>query len=183
MIPSSPILIEQEYRLSRRSDTRAQTRRLNLHQRHQTMHFRFFRIELGQNATKAKRVLAKRRPHDIVTCSGRIALVEDQINDFEYRRQSRGKFGAARDLERYVRVSECPLRADDTLRDRRLGNEKSACDLVSRQAAEETKGERSARFARQNRVTGHEDQAEHVVANVVVERGVELRHGSLLSFP
>ena len=82
-----------------------------------------------------------------------------------------------------MRVSERPLGPDDSLCDRRLRNEKSACDLVSRQAAEETKGERSARFARQSRVTGHKDQAEHVVANVVIERGVELRHGSLLSFP
>src|SRR6266571_1451046 len=137
MIPSSPILIEQQYRLSGRSDTRAQTRHLNLHQRHQTMHFRLFRIELGQNATKAKRILAERGPHDIVTCSGRIALVEDQINHFEYRRQSRAKLGTAGDLERYVRVSERPLGADDSLCDRWLGNKKGARDLVSRQAAEE----------------------------------------------
>src|SRR5437667_12519887 len=129
MIPSSPVLIEQEYRLSGQSDTRAQTRRLNLHQRHQTMHFRLFRIELGQNTTKAKRILAERWPHNIVTCSGRITLVEDQINDFEYRRQSRAKLGAAGHLERYVRVSERPLGADDSLFDRRLRNEKSPCDL------------------------------------------------------
>ena len=47
-----------------------------------------------------------------------------------------------------LRVGERPLRAHDPLRDRRLGHEEGARDLVGRQAAEQPKRERDPRFRR-----------------------------------
>jgi len=40
--------------------------------------------------------------------------------------------------------------------------------------------ERSARFSREHRVTGYEHQAQEIVANVIVDRRVEIGHGHLL---
>ena len=75
---------------------------------------------------------------------------------------------------------ERPLGADDALRDRRLGDEKRARDLVGRQAAEQPQRQRDARLGRQHRMARGEHQPQQVVADVVVERGVEIRRGCVL---
>ncbi len=40
--------------------------------------------ELGQDAAKPERVFAEGGAHEIVARSGGVALIEDQVNDFEY---------------------------------------------------------------------------------------------------
>ena len=44
---------------------------------------------VGQHAAQAQRVLAQRRPHPVVAGGRRVALVEDQVDDLEHRRQAR----------------------------------------------------------------------------------------------
>ena len=88
-----------------------------------------------------------------------------------------GELGAARHLERHARLGERPLGAHDALRDRRLGDEEGARDLVGRQAAEQAQRQRDARLGREHRVAGGEDEAQQVVADVVVERRVEVGRG------
>ena len=79
------------------------------------------------------------------------------------------ELGAARHLERDLRsVGQRPLGADDALRDRRLGDEERARDLVGRQAAEQAQRERDARLGRQHRMAGGEHEPQQVVADVVV---------------
>ena len=56
----------------------------------------------------------------------------------------------------------------------RLRHEERARDLLGGQAAEQPQRQRDARLGRQHRVAGGEDQPQQIVADVVVERGVEI---------
>ena len=157
-----------------------EARRLDLHQRDQAVDLRLLRSELGQDAAEAQRVLAQRRPHPVVAGGRRVAFVEDEVDDLEHRRQPGGELGPARDLEGDARLGEGPLGADDALRDGRLRDEERARDLLGGQAAEQAQRERDARLGREHRMAGREHEAQEVVADVVVERGVEIRRGLLL---
>ena len=140
----------------------------------------FARSELGQDAAEAERVLAERRSHPVVAGGRRVALVEDEVDHLEHRRQAGGALGPARDLEGDARLGEGPLGPDDALGDRRLRHQEGARDLLGRQAAEQAQRERDARLGREHRMAGREDEAQQVVADVivrVVERGVEIRFG------
>ncbi len=88
-VPPGAILIEQHDRLARGIDARLRTRRLDFQQRHETVDFRLGWRQLGENPAETQRVLGKRRPHPVVARRCRIAFVEDQIDHFEHRRQSR----------------------------------------------------------------------------------------------
>ena len=70
LIPQRAGLIEQEDRLAGRSDTRWKARRLNLHQRHEAVHFRFLRHELRHDASKTQRFLGERGPEPVVARGG-----------------------------------------------------------------------------------------------------------------
>jgi hypothetical protein len=83
-------------------------------------------------------------------------------------------FGAARHLEGNARLRQCSLGADDALGDRRFGSEESAGDFLRREAAEQAQSEGKARFHRQDRVTGDEHQVEEIIANVVIDGGVDI---------
>src|SRR6266581_2103771 len=162
------VLIEEQNRLSRRADPRERARRLYLHKRDQTVNFRFLRNELGHDASEAQRLLAERGPHPVLARGRRVAFVEDEVNDFEHRCETRGELVLARDLEGDARLGKRALRADDALGDGRLGDEEGARDLVGRQAAEQAQRERGARLGREHRMAGDEHEAQEVVADVVV---------------
>ena len=59
LIPTTPVLIEQEDHLAGRSDSRARARRLDLHQRDETVDLRLLRREPGEDAAESERVLAQ----------------------------------------------------------------------------------------------------------------------------
>ncbi len=69
---------------------------------------------------------------------------------------------------------EGPLRADDALGDARDGDDEPARDLLGRETTEHPKGERDACVRRQDRMARHEDEAEEIVADVFVDRGVQV---------
>ena len=144
------------------------------------MHFGLRRRELREDAPEPQRVLAERGAHPVVAGGRRVAFVEDQVDDTEHRRQPRRELGAARHLEGDLRLGERPLRAHDALRDRRLGDEKGARDLVGREAAEQAQRERDLRLGREQRMARGEDEPQQIVADVVVERGVEIGRPRLL---
>ena len=183
LIPHPAILIEQQDRLARRARSRGGTRRLYFHQRDKGVNFRLFGSEFSQDAAETKSIFAKGGPHPVVASSGRVALVENQIDDLEHRRKAGGQFGSARDLERNVLLGECSLGANDALSDGRLGCEKSARDFVGGESAEQSKRESHTRLGGEYRMTGYEDEAQEVVANIIIERGFEIRHGHLLLGP
>ena len=75
------------------------------------------RAFLVSESTVAQRIVAKRRPHPVVTGGRRIALVEDEVDDPEHRRQPGSKLGPPRHLERNLFCGEGPLCPDDALGD------------------------------------------------------------------
>ena len=68
-----------------------------------------------------------------------------------------------RHSERDPRVADLPLRADEPLRQRRLGEQEGAGDLGRLQAADEAKRERHLRVRGERRVAAGEDEAQPFV--------------------
>src|SRR3984957_12674182 len=180
LIPEPAILIEQQDRFARRAGSRSGTRCLDFHQRDKGMNFRLFRSEFSQEAAETERIFAERGSHPVATSSGRVALVKNEVDDFEHRREAGSKFRSARDLERNALIGECSLGPHDPLGYGRLRCEEGARDFVGREAAEQAKRESHARLGGKNRVARYENEAQQVVANIIVERGFEIRHGHLL---
>ena len=130
------------------------------------MDLRLVRNELGQDTAETQRVLAERGSHEVVTGGRRVALVEDQIDDPEHRRQPDAELFGAGDLEWDVRLGQRALCPDDALSDGRLRNQKSARDLLRGEAAEQAERQRNPRFDREHRMAGDEHQAQEVVADL-----------------
>ena len=79
-----------------------------------------------------------------------------------------------RNFERHILLAQGPLGADDPLGDGRLGDQEGTSDLVGRQAAKQAQRERDARIGGKHRVAGGEHKTQEIVANLIVERGVEI---------
>lgn len=89
----------------------------------------------------------------------------------EERRSARSAPGH---LERHLRLVQRPLGTHDALGDRRLGGKEGARDLAGGEAADQAQRQRQAGVGRQDRMAGREDQAEEIVADVVVKRTIDL---------
>jgi hypothetical protein len=92
-VPARAILVQQQHGLSRGAGPRAQPRGLDLHERDQAVDLGLLGREPGQDAPQAQRLVAQRGPHPVVARRGRIALVEDEVDDLEHRGQPRGELG------------------------------------------------------------------------------------------
>ena len=132
--------------------------------------------ELGQDAAEPQRVLAERRPHPVVAGGGRVALVEDEVDDLEHGRRA-ARRARLRPAPRTAPAPRraCAWRARSAGRRsaRARGTRGRSRRVVS--AAEQAQRQRHARLRRQHRVAGGEDQAQQVVADVVVDDGGEVR--------
>ena len=138
------------------------------------------RRQPGQHPPQSQRVLTQRWSHPVVTSGCRVALVEDQVDNFEYGRQTSSKLGTPRDFEGHSLFGESALGADDALGDGRFRDEEGTCDLIGGETSEQAESERYARLGRENGMTGGEDEAEEVVADVIVDCCVEIWHGHFL---
>jgi hypothetical protein len=72
----------------------------------------------------------------VFTRGGRVALVEQQIEDFEHRGEPRCQFCGSRHLERNARFSERAFGTHDALRHGRFWNKERARDFDCSQAAQ-----------------------------------------------
>lgn len=124
-------------------------------------------------------VLAEGGPHPVVPGGSRIALVEDEIDYFQDRRQTGGKLGASRDLEGNALFGKRALGAHDALRDGRFRHKKRARDLCRCQTSEQAQSERNSRLGREHWMAGDEHEAEQVITNIVIEGRIEIRHNHL----
>ena len=176
LVPPRAVLVQQQDRLAGRAGARAQTRGLDLHERHEAVHLGLVGRQLGQDAAQTQRVLAQLRPQPVAAGGGRVALVEDEVDHLEHGGQALGKLGPARYLEGDALLGQRALGAHDALGDGRLRDKEGAGDLVGRQAADQAQGERDAGFGGEHGMTGREDQAQEIVADIVVESGIEVRH-------
>ena len=118
LIPQSPILLQQENRLSRWAYPCRRPGGLQLHQRDQAVDLGRRRVDLGQNPAQAQRVLAQRWTHPIPSGGRRVAFIEDEIDYFQYRRQPRCAFRGPRNFKGHAGFAQCPLGAYDALLDR-----------------------------------------------------------------
>jgi hypothetical protein len=100
--------------------------------------------------------------------------------DLEHRGEAGGQLLAARHFEGDLLLGQRLLGPHDALGDGRLGHEEGARDLLRGQAAEEPEGERDASLGGEHRMAGDEHQAQEVVAHVLVDRGLQVRHGQFL---
>ena len=138
---------------------------LELHQRHEPVHLRLARRELGQHAAEPERVLDERGAHPLLALRRRVALVEDQVDDLEDAGQPRVELLALGHGERGVGLGERLLRARDPLPDGPRVDEERPRDLLGLEAADHPQRERDARLARERGVAAGEDQREDVVAD------------------
>src|SRR4029077_13424580 len=84
------------------------------------------------------------------------------------------------DFERHIFLAQSPFGADDPLSNGRLGDQESPRDLVGCQASKQAQRERDARLGRKHRMAGSKHKAQQIVANIIVERGIEIRLRRLL---
>ena len=143
----------------------------------------FLRDELGEHPSQTQRVFTECRPHPVTASRCRVALVEDQVDDTEHRREALGALLSTGDLERHALVGECALGADDALGDGGLGDEERTRDLFGCEAAEQPERERHPRLDGQHGMARREDEAKKVVADVVcplIDGRLEIRHRRVL---
>src|SRR6185437_15656185 len=124
LVPAASVLIEQQDWFARGSYTGTSARSLNLHQGNKTVDFRLMRSEFGQNASQAQSIFAKTGPQPVIACGGRVALVEDEINDFQDRRDARGKLSTSRNFKGDSMLGKGTLGADNALRNGGLRRKK-----------------------------------------------------------
>jgi hypothetical protein len=130
--------------------------------------------EPAEYPAEAQRVLAQRGPQPVVAGRRRVALVEDEVDDLEDGRQARRQLGLAGHVERHAGLGQRALGPHDALCHRRLRHEECPRDLIGREATEQAQRQRDARLGGQDRVAGRADEPQQVVAEVVVERRLEL---------
>ena len=99
------------------------------------MNLGFIRRKLSEYSAELQRVFAQRGSRPVIARRRGVSLVENQIDDFENRCESRLELSAAGNLEGNVSIRESPLRSYDSLRNRRLSHKKRACNLIRRQTA------------------------------------------------
>src|SRR5713101_9661862 len=143
------------------------------------MDFGLCRCQFGQDTSETQRILAESRPQPVIASRRRVALVENEIDDLEHRRQTFGQLRPARNFEGNVFFSESPFGTDNTLSDSRFRNEKCPSDFLSRQASEQAKRERNASLGREHRMARDKNKAEKIVADFIIQTRREIRHRHL----
>ena len=144
------------------------------------MGFGLVRRDGGEHAAHAKRFIAELGTQPVLAARRGVAFVENEVDDLQHRGEPLGELLAARGLIGQPRFRKGPLGAHDALGDRRVRQQEGPGDLLGRQAADHSQRQGRAGLARQTRVTGGEDEPKQLVADVVVQGGVQIGHGLLL---
>ena len=134
-VPPRAVLLQQQDRLAVGGGARPQPRRLQLEQRHQPVDLRLVRRQRRHDARQPHRLLAQLRAQPVVAGGGAVALIEDEVEHLQHRGQPRPQLGRARHLERHAGRGQGALGPHDPLRDRRLGDQVGAGDLVGGEPA------------------------------------------------
>jgi len=177
LIPVGAVLIEEQDGFAGGGDAGAGAGGLDLHEGDEAVDFGLGGGEFGEDAAEAEGVLAEGGAHEVVAGGGGVALVEDEVDDFEDGGEAGGELGAAGNLEGDLFVGEGAFGADDALGDGGFGSEEGAGDFGGGEAAEETESEGGAGLGGEDRMAGDEDEAKEVVADGVVEVGFEVGRG------
>jgi hypothetical protein len=139
-------------------EARLAPRVVDQHQGQQPLHLRLVGHQPGERAAEPDRLAGE-------LAAAAVPLVEDQVHDREHRGETVGQQVVGRDAERDPGGLDLPLRADEPLRHRRLGDEEGAGDLVRRQPAERPQRERDLSLEREGWMAAGEDQLEALVGD------------------
>ena len=172
--PAPAVLIQEQDRLSRRPRARSQARCLDLHQRKKPLGLWLLWRQRSQGASQTERLLAEVRPHPVVPCSGRVPLVEDEVDDLQDRRQAALELAAAWHLEWDARRGKRALCPDDALGYGRLRSQIGTRDLIGLEPTHKAQRERCTGFFGEDRVAGDEHEPEDIVADVLPALGLRL---------
>jgi hypothetical protein len=112
--------------------------------------------QLGERGAEADRLRGE-------LAAAVIALVEDQVDDRQYRCQAVGQQMRGRDPEGDPCVPDLALGPHEPLSHGRLGHEKGASDLIGGEAAECAQRQRHLGVERQRGVAAGEDQLQPLV--------------------
>ena len=138
------------------------------HEGREAEHFGFTGKQRGKQPPEADRFLAQVGPHDGIARAGRVALVEQEVDNRQHGRQAFGERFPRRDLVGNARQRDLLLGAHDALRGGCFGLQECARDLACRQPAKRAQRERSLRGNGKGRVAAGEQQAQPVVGKAVV---------------
>jgi hypothetical protein len=133
------------------------------HQRQQSQVFRLAGQKLAKRAPQPNRLRAKIATNQVFASRGRVAFIEDQVDDRLHRLQPLMQQIRRGNFIRNVRVANLLLRANQALRQRRLGRQKRPCDFRSCQSAERPQRQRHLRLAIQRGMATGENQAQPIV--------------------
>ena len=82
------ILVEQQDGSARAVDAGAQAGGLELHQGDEAVHLGLVRHQGGEHAAEAERLAAELGPHPVLARRGRVALIEDEVDDPQHSAQA-----------------------------------------------------------------------------------------------
>ena len=138
------------------------------HQREQAEDLWLVRHQAGEEPAEPDRLGREILPGEPAARGRRVALVEDQVNHREDRRDSVGQVGPGGYAVGDPRVPDLAFRPDQPLSHRRLGDEERAGDLRGAQAAEQPERQRDLRLPRERGVAAGEDQPQPVILHGVL---------------
>ena len=112
-------------------------------ERLQAVGLRLVRRQLRQHPRQAYCLVGEVRAHPVVTGSGAVALIEDQVDHGHHVVESLDAVGADRQIEFGAHLRQRLLRSGDPLGHRRFGGQETASDLAGGQSTHHAQGQGS----------------------------------------
>ena len=169
MIPARAVLVCEQHELSG-DEPRIAPRVMQEHQREQAAHLGLVGHQLGEHAPEADRVRGQ-----VQTAA--VALVEDQVDDGEHRRETFGQQVPGRNAEWDPGDLDLRLRARQAALHRLGRDDERPRDLLGAQATERAQRERYLGVDVERRMTAGEQQLEPFIGD---HRVFGLVHNALL---
>ena len=174
-VPQRPVLLGEGDQPTVRIHSGTATRVLQEQEREQPKGLRVVRRQVGEQPREAYALRAQLPAHRFVARRGRVALVEDQVDDMQRGRQPCGQLVTLGQPERDAGHSDLALGAHHPLGHRGLGNQEGCGHLSRREPAYGAQREGDLRILGQGRVAAEQDQLELVVRQRPSVVGVETR--------
>ena len=172
MVPTCPVLLVQDHEVSGIVDPCPPSRVVDEHQRQEAQGLGFVGHEGAHGPGQPDRFGAQALAHEVGAGSGRVALVEQEV---QHREDGGGPVHqqvGRRDAKGDAGVADLAFGPDQPLGHRGLGNQESTGDLRRRHAGEGAQRERDLRVEDQRRVTTGVHEAEAVVRPAIRARSV-----------
>jgi len=135
VVPQRPVLLKQEDGFAIFPFAGRGARRLQFHQREETVYLRFTGEKLHEDSPEPQRVVAKFFPHPLVSRGCGVAFVEDEVDDGENGLKAAAQILCPREFEGNMGFREGLFGAKDSLAEGLLGYEEGAGDFSGGEAA------------------------------------------------